>query len=284
MEFLNMLSYTFMQRAIIVGLLVSICSALLGVSLVLKRYSMIGDGLGHSAFGVISIISAINTMPFIQNHFNIDPMIITIICVIIIAFFLLKMSDNTRINSDSAIALVSTFFLSLGIIVISLSNGINSDVHNVLFGTLIALNSFDVTITIILSIFVITLFILFYNKIFAITFDESFAKATGVKVNLYKMLLALLTAITIVMGMQLIGTLLISSLLIIPALTSIKVFKTYKSVMISSVIISIIAFTIGITSSFILNLPTGATIVAANFLIYFIFTIINIYNNKKNTI
>ncbi len=277
-EITDMLSYTFMQRAFIVGLLVSICSALLGVSLVLKRYSMIGDGLGHSAFGIISVITAINTIPFIKENMPLDPLLFTIFFVIIIAFFLLKMNENK--TSDSAIALISTFFLTLGIIVISFTNGINADVHNVLFGTLLALTETDVTITAILSIIVLILFTFFYNKLFTITFDETFAKATGVKVNTYKMLLALLTAITIVIGMQLIGTLLISSLLVIPAVTSIKLFKTYKSVTICSVIISTLSFIIGITTSYLANLPTGATIVATNFIIFFIFSIIEIYNNK----
>ncbi len=281
MDLLDMLSYTFMQRAFIVGLLVAVCSALLGVSLVLKRYSMLGDGLGHSAFGIISIATVLNTLPFFKEHFQIDPLIFTIIFVIIIAFLLLKMNENSKINSDSAIALISTFFLALGVIVVSFSSGLNADVHNVLFGSLLALNEFDVYFTVILSVFVILLFFIFYNKIFAITFDESFARATGVKVNLYKMLLALLTAITIVMGMQLIGTMLISSLLVIPALTSIKVFKSYKAVMLSSVILSIVAFSIGISISFIFNLPTGATIVGANFLMYFLFSIYSVYINRK---
>ncbi len=275
-DMINMFSYTFMQRAFIVGILVSICSSLLGVSLVLKRYSMIGDGLSHSAFGVMSVIAAINTIPF----FNLDPLLSTMIIVIVIAFFLLKMSDNSKINSDSAIALVSTFFLTLGIIVVSFTNGLNADVHSILFGSLLALSSTDVITTTILSLIVIGLFILFYNKIFAITFDEGFAKATGINVNLYKMILSILTAITIVMGMQLIGTLLISSLLIIPAHASMNLFKTYKSVIICSFIVSIIGFLIGITTSFIIGLPTGATIVCANFLILFLFQIISKIKNK----
>ena len=279
MELIEMFSYTFMQRAFIVGFLVSLCASLLGVSLVLKRYSMIGDGLGHSAFGILSIITAINSIPYVSEHLQLDPLLFTIIFVVIIAFLLLKMSDNNA-GSDSAIALTSTFFLALGILITSLSNGINADIHNVLFGSLLALSKADVIMTVCLSILVLILFIMFYNKLFTITFDEAFASATGVKVNFYKMLLAFLTAITIVVGMQLIGTLLISSLLIIPALTSIKVFKTYKSVMISSVVVSLTSFIIGIITSYMYNLPTGASIVLSNFAFYMIFTVVNKLKEK----
>ncbi len=281
-EIINIFSYTFMQRAFIVGLLVAICSSLLGVSLVLKKYSMIGDGLGHSAFGIMSIAAALNTLPIISNYFQIDSFIFTMIFVVIIAVFLLKLSDNSKTNSDSAIALVSTFFLALGIIVVSFTNGINADVHSVLFGSLLALTSNDVIFTVILSIIVIVLFVVFYNKLFTVTFDETFARATGIKVDLYKLLLALLTALTIVMGMQLIGTLLISSLLIIPALTSMKIFDTYKSVMICSLVVGVVAFILGIISSFLLNLPTGATIVAVNFILYFVFCISSKFVIKTN--
>ena len=279
MEIFEMLSYTFMQRAFIVGLLVSICASLLGVSLVLKRYSMIGDGLGHSAFGILQIITVINALPFFETHMKLEPLLFTIIFVVIIAFLLLKMNENDAGN-DSSIALTSTFFLALGIMITSFADGLNIDIHNVLFGSLLALNRTDVIITVCLSILVLLLFVVFYNKLFTITFDESFATATGVKVNFYKMLLAFLSAVTIVVGMQLIGTLLISSLLIIPALSSIKIFKTYKRVMISSVSISLISFVIGISLSYLYNLPTGSTIVLANFGFYFIFSIVNSYKLK----
>ncbi len=280
-EIVEMFSYFFIQRAFIVGLLVAITSALLGVCLVLKRYSMIGDGLSHSAFGVTSVVAALNTLPFIEQYITIDPLIFTVIVVIILAFLLLRMSSNSRINSDSAIALVSTTFLTIGVIAVSLTTGLNTDVCNTLFGSILALSQADVTISIILSLVVLVLFIFFYNKIFTITFDETFAKATGIKVTLYNMLLALLTAITIVMGMRLMGTLLISSLLIIPALTAMRVFKKFKSVMICSVITAIISFIIGLIISYVFNLPTGASIVAVNLIVFLIFCIIDFIKGKQ---
>ncbi len=274
-EIVNMFSYDFINKAFIVGILVSICSALLGVSLVLKRYAMIGDGLSHSAFGIISVVAAINTIPFFEDSFKLDPLVSTMIITIIIAIILLKMSSNSKINSDSAIALVSTTFLTIGIIVVSFTSGLNTDVHSILFGSILALTTSDVVMTIILSLIVLVLFIFFYHKIFAVTFDETFSRATGVRVDLYMILLAVLTAITIVMGMQIIGTLLISSLLVIPALTAIRLFKTFKSVMISAVITSVISFILGMIVSYIFNLPTGATVVLINLLFYLIVTIVD---------
>ncbi len=285
MEFFNeigeMFSYFFMQRAFLVGALVTICSALLGVSLVLKRYSMIGDGLSHSAFGTMSIAAALNTIPFVKEYIPIDPTIFTIIIVILLAFLLLRMSSNSKINSDSAIALVSTTFLTIGIIAVAMTTGLNTDVCNTLFGSILAVTGVDVTLTVVLSIVVVGLFIFFYNKMFTITFDETFAKATGVKVGLYNMLLALLTAITIVMGMQLMGTLLISSLLVIPALTSMRLFKTFKSVIICSVITATINFFIGMTVSYFFNLPTGASIVSINLIVFVIFVIIEMIKGRQ---
>ncbi len=280
-EIINMFSYEFITRAFIVGLLVSACSALLGVCLVLKRYAMIGDGLGHSAFGIISVVAALNTIPFISDNFKLDPLIMTIILVIIVAIFLLKMSSNSKINSDSAIALVSTTFLTIGILVVSFSSGLNTDVHSVLFGTILALSNFDLILTIILSIIVIILFIFFYNKIFAVTFDESFARATGVKVDLYMTLIAILTAIIVVLGMKIIGTLLISSLLVIPALTSIRIFKSFKAVILGALISSTVSFIVGMILSYLIDLPTGATVVATNLSLYLIVLIIDLIYTKK---
>ncbi len=277
----DMFSYFFIQRAFIVGILVTLCCALLGVSLVLKRYSMIGDGLSHTAFGAASIAAALNILPFFELYFPIDPTVFTIILVVIVAFLLLRMTSNSKINSDSAIALVSTTFLTIGIIAVSMTTGLNTDVCNTLFGTILALSSADLVVSIILCIIVLILYIFFYNKIFAITFDENFARATGIKVNLYNMLLALLTAITIVMGMKLMGTLLISSLLILPALTSMRLFKTFKSVIICSVITSTICFVIGIIASYMFNLPTGGTIVLTNLIGFVIFSILSKVGEMK---
>ncbi len=274
-EIVNMFSYEFIQRAFIVGLLVSICSSILGVTLVLKRYSMIGDGLGHASFGIISVIGFLNTLPFFENYVSLDPFIVSMFIVIIISVCLLKLSDNGKTNSDSAIAVTSIAFLAIGILVVSFSSGLSTDVHSVMFGSILALNNFDLIITVVLSVMVIVLYVLFYNQIFSITFDETFAKATGIKVNLYKTILAVLTAITIVMGMKLIGTLLISSLLVIPALSSIRINKSFKKVVLFSALFSSLSFILGMIISYIIDLPVGSSIVIMNLFFYIIAILID---------
>jgi len=273
-EIVEMMNYPFIQRAVIVGLLVSLCAALLGVSLVLKRYSMIGEGLSHVSFGALSFALSINTLSFAQGFFEINPLIFTIILTVIIAFLLLRITENSKITSDSAIALISTTSLTIGVITISLTTGLNTDVCNTLFGTILALSKADVQLSVVLSIIVIILFSFFYNKIFAITFDESFARATGIKVDAYNMLIAFLTAITIVLGMRLMGSLLISSLIVIPALTAMRLFKNFKQVVISSAVTSVLCFLIGITLSYLFQLPAGSSIVAVNLSLFMIVCVI----------
>ena len=199
-----MFSYSFILRALIVGVLVSLCASLLGVSLVLKRYSMIGDGLSHVGFGAIAVATA----------FNWAPMEFTIPVVIIAAFLLLRLSENSSIKGDSAIAIISTGALAFGILVASMTTGMNTDINSYLFGSILAMTLNDVLLSVVLSAVVIVLFVLFYNKIFAVTFDETFSNATGIRANVYNMLIAILTAITIVLGMRMMGALLISSLII----------------------------------------------------------------------
>ncbi len=266
----EMLSYTFIIRAIIVGGLVALCSSLLGVSLVLKRYSMIGDGLSHVAFGALTVAMAL----------NLTPLYVSIPVVVISAFLLLKLSERSKLKSDSAIALISTVALAIGVISISLAKGVNTDVFSYMFGSILAMNSTDVVISIALSIVVLVLVILFYNKIFAVTFDENYAMATGTNSNLYNMIIAFLTAITIVIGMRIMGTMLISSLIIFPALTSMRVCKTFKSVMISSAIISVICLLLGIIISYVYAIPTGASIVMVNAIMFVIFFVVGKVLNK----
>jgi zinc transport system permease protein len=249
-----MLSYAFISRALIVGLLVSLCCALLGVNLVLKKYSMIGDGLSHVSFGSLAVAIALNASPL---EFSIP-------IVIIAAFFLLKIGDNSKIKGDAAIALISSTALAIGIMAVSINGGVNIDINSYMFGSILAVTKSDVFISVLISIIVIISYFFFYHKIFAITFDEDFAKAIGVKVNIYKMLLAISTALTIVIGMRIVGTLLISSLIIFPALTSMRVCKTFKSVVVLSTFISIISFSIGFSLSFVHNIPVGASIVLVN--------------------
>lgn len=276
----EMLSYLFIQRALIVGILVSLCSAVLGVSLVLKKYSMIGDGLSHVGFGALSVAFSLNSLPLIANSFKIDPLIFSIIMVLIIAFLLLRISENSKIASDSAIALISATSLTIGVLAISLTTGINTDVCNTLFGTILAMTKSDVHLSIVLSIIVLILFVVFYHKIFAVTFDENFAKATGIRTNIYNMIIAFLTAIIIVLGMRLMGTLLISSLIIFPALTSMRLCKTFKAVIISSAIISVICFFFGVVLSYTHRTPAGASIVLMNIIVFIVFTAVSFFKER----
>lgn len=262
----EMLSYPFIIRTFIVGILVCVCAALLGVSLVLKRYSMIGDGLSHVGFGSLAVATALNWAP----------MAVAMPVVILTAFFLLRMSENGKLKGDSAVAMLSSSALAIGVMVMSFSKGMNIDVYNYMFGSILAVTKNDVMISVALSVVVIILYIFFYTKIFAVTFDETFAKATGTKAGLYNMLLALLTAVTIVVGMRLMGSLLISSLVIFPALTSMRFFKSFKAVVISSAVVSIVCFVVGITLSFLFSTPAGATVVCTNLAAYLLFCLFRI--------
>ena len=253
-KLIEMFSYPFMVRAILVGTMVSLCSALLGVSLVLKRYSMIGDGLSHVGFGALAIAAAANAAPLTE----------AIPVVVLAAVLLLRISGSSKIKGDAAIALISTSALAVGVMVISMTTGMNTDVYNYMFGSILAMSSGDVRMSVLLSAAVLILYILFYHKIFAITFDETFAQATGVKANLYNTLIAVLTAVTIVLGMRMMGALLISSLIIFPALTSMRVCRTFKSVVINSAVISVVCLFIGITVSYVWATPAGASVVIVN--------------------
>lgn len=254
----EMMSYSFIVRAMIVGILVSLCSSLLGVSLVLKKYSMIGEGLSHVSFGAIAIAVAL----------GVSPLKISIPIVMIVAFLLLRIKDSSKIKGDSAIALISSSSLAIGVISIAITTGMNTDVCNYMFGSILAMSKNDVYLSVVLSIVVIFLFTIYYNKIFAITFDENFTKSTGINVNFYNMMIAILTAITIVLGMRMMGAMLISSLIIFPSIISMKIFKSFKSVVISSGIVSILSFCIGMIISYKFSTPTGASIVVVNIIIF----------------
>ena len=263
--FATMFSYHFMQRALIVGVLVSLCAALLGVSLVLKRYSMIGDGLSHVGFGSLAVATAM----------GLSPMAVTIPVVVIAAFLLLRLSTRGKLKGDSAIAMISTGSLAVGVIVLSLSTGMTSDVNNYLFGSVLAMSVSDVRLSIVLAIMVLALFVVFYRQIFAVTFDETFARATGSHAEAYNMLLALLTAVTIVLGMRVMGAMLISSLVIFPALTAMRVCKSFRSVTICAAIVSVFCFFIGLTLSYLLSTPAGASVVVVNILAFILFSFIS---------
>ena len=251
---LQMFSYPFMQRALLVGILVSLCAALLGVSLVLKRYSMIGDGLSHVSFGALAIAMALGVTPL---YFSIP-------VVIFAAFALLRLANHPRWNSDAAIAVSSASALAIGILVISLTTGMTTDVDNYMFGSVLAMTTEDVILSVIVSIAVLVLFILYYHRLFAVTFDENFSRATGLRVERYNSLLAILTALTIVLGMRMMGAMLISSLIIFPALTAMQLFYSFRGVVISSAISSVVCFCAGLIASFLLSTPVGASVVVAN--------------------
>ena len=253
------MSYSFMVRAFIVGLLVSLCASLLGVSLVLKRYSMIGDGLSHVGFSAMAIGAVL----------NVAPLAVAVPVVIAAAFLLLRVSENGKIKGDAAIALIS------------LKSGMNTDIYNYMFGSILSISRTDTVISVVLSVIVIAVFVFLYNRIFAITFDESFAKATGVKTGLYNTVLSVLTAVTVVLGMRMMGTLLISSLIIFPALTSMRVCKRFKSVVICSAVLSAVCFIMGLAFSYILETPTGATIVAVNIISFAAFSAVRLVKSVR---
>ena len=260
----EIVSYPFMVRAIIVGSLVAVCSALLGVSLVLKRYSMKGDGLSHVGFGVLAIAASM----------NVARLKVSIPVVVIAAFFLLRMRENSKLKGDAAIAMISTGSLAGGVMIISMTTGMNTDVCNYLFGSILGMTNSDLQLTIVLSIFVIATYIFMYNRIFSVTLDESFTNATGNKGQRYNTVIAILTAIIIVLGMRMMGAMLVSSLIVIPALSSMRIFKSFKTVIISSVFIALICLWIGIIISYVFATPTGASIVVCNLIVFFIYTII----------
>ena len=257
-EFLKMFSYHFMQRALIVGVLVSLCAALLGVSLVLKRYSMIGDGLSHVGFGALAIASAL----------HLAPLAVAVPVVVLTAVLLLRLNQSGRVKGDAMIAILSSSALAIGVITVSLTTGMNTEVSSYMFGSILSLSRSDAILSVLLSLTVLALFFLFYPRIFAVTFDEQFSRATGVKTELYNTLLAVLTAITVVLGMRMMGALLISSLIIFPALSAMRLCRSFRKVVLSAALISVLCFLTGAIASYFLETPTGASIVAANLLCF----------------
>ena len=264
------LQYPFVQYALVVGVLIALCSSLLGVTLVLKRFSFIGDGLSHVAFGAMAIAAVLqftNDMPFV--------LLITIISAVL----LLRTGQNAKIKGDASLAMISVGSLAIGYLlmnIFSASSNLSGDVCSTLFGStsILTLTPDEVWLCIILSVLMIAVFIFFYHKIFCITFDESFALATGVKAKLYNLILAVIIAVIIVLAMNLVGSLLISALIIFPALSAMRVFKTFKSVTICSAVLSVVCAVLGLLISIAFGTPVGSTIVAVDIVSFFIFMII----------
>ena len=258
--------YPFVRYALIVGVLIALCSSLLGVTLVLKRFSFIGDGLSHVAFGAMAVASVLN---FTNNMIFILP--VTVICAVL----LLRTGQNTKIKGDAAIAMISVGALAIGYLLMNLfSTGPNlsGDVCSTLFGStsILTLTKGQVVLCSVLSVIVVVVFIMFYQKIFCVTFDESFAKATGMKTDFYNLLIAVITAVIIVLAMNLVGSLLISALVIFPALSAMRVYKTFFRVTICSVVLSVFCAIIGILLSILAGTPVGSTIVVIDIVAFMI--------------
>lgn len=262
--FIYYMSFSFVRYALVVGVLVALCTSLLGVTLVLKRYSMIGDGLSHVAFGATAVAAVFNIAT--DTYITLP---VTIACAII----LIRGGKNVRIKGDAAIAMLSVGALAVGYLllnVFSSSANISGDVCSTLFGStsILTLSDQDVIICAVLSVTVLLIYIIFYNKIFAVTFDEDFSKATGVQADAYNLLIAVITAIVIVLAMNLVGALLISALIIFPALSSMRLFKNFRSVIISSALIAVVCAFVGIVISIIAGTPVGSTIVVADIVVF----------------
>lgn len=264
------LGYPFVRYALVVGVLIALCSSLLGVTLVLKRYSYIGDGLSHVAFGAMAVATIFNLS---------DNMILIMPVTILAAILLLRTGQNTRIKGDAAIAMLSVGSLAIGYLVLNIfstSANITGDVCSTLFGStsILTLTKEEVGLCLVLSIVVIVIFILFYNKIFAVTFDENFAKATGMNTDRYNLLIAVVIAVIIVLGMNLVGSLLISALVIFPALSAMRIIENFKGVIICSAIISVCCAFVGMLISVLCSTPVGSTIVAADMVVFLICSIV----------
>ena len=262
--------YQFVQYAFIVGILIALCSSLLGVTLVLKRFSFIGDGLSHMAFCTMAVAAVINLT---------NSMIISLPVTVIAAIILLRSSTNAKIKGDAAVAMLAVGSLALGYLLMNIfptSSNVSADVCTTLFGSvaILTLSTFEVWSCIILSILTVIFFVIFYHKLFAVTFDESFARATGVKTNLYNLLIAVVTAVIIVLAMNLVGSLLISALIIFPALSAMRIFKSFKSVTICSAILSVSCTAVGILASIIAGTPVGPTIVLADMIVFGVFLLV----------
>lgn len=253
-QIVEALQYGFIQKAIIVGSLIALCSSFLGIFLVLKKYSMIGDGLAHVSFATVAIAL------FLQA----SPLFISIPIVVLASFLIIKLNEKANLHGDAAIGLVSSLAIAIGVTISSLSNGFNVDLFSYLFGSILTISPSDVWLSSLLSIVVISAVLYFYNSLFAVTHDEEFARVIGINADSMNYILAALTSITVVLGIRVVGTMLISSLIIFPTVTALQVSRSFKSTIIVSSLVSISCILVGILSSYVFNLPSGATIVLMN--------------------
>lgn len=247
-------SYPFVTRALIVGVMVSLCASILGVILVLKRYSLIGHGLSEVGFAALSLALA----------FGLPPLYVSTPLVIAASFVIMFVSQRKKVGGDVAIGIAASAALAFGVLVTALTRGMNLDVCAYMFGSILAMTNEDVVLSVALSLFVTGLFVLFYNRLFLITYNEDYARSLGINVTLYQFLISFLTALTVVLGMRMMGTLLISSLIILPAVTARRIVSSFRALVVLSACISLACFAVGLVLSFIANLPTGASIVFVN--------------------
>jgi zinc transport system permease protein len=254
MDILNFLQYSFIQKAFFAGSFVAIVCSTLGIFLVLRKMSLIGDGLSHVSFGAIALGLLLGVFPFY----------VAVPVVMIASILILKISQKAKVYGDAAIGIVSAVGIAGGVILASVSNGFNVDLFSYLFGNILAISNTEVILSIILSLVVLLVIYLFYWDLFSATFDEEYAKTTGIKTNFINILLTLLTAVTVVLSVKMVGVMLVSALLILPAVTALQLAKGFKMAMIIGSIVSLISVLLGITFSFLFDLPTGATIVMMN--------------------
>ena len=266
-KFLEMWQYQFMVKALVVGVVLAVTAGLIGVSLVLRRKAMIGDGLSHVGFGAFAIATVIGVMP-LQMALPI---------VILAAILILQVNQKSKVDADALIAMFSAGALAVGTLVISVVKGVNTDINNYLFGSILALDDFDVVAGIIFSLVVILFFIVKYHEIFAMTFDENFAKSIGLKTERLNTIFAILCAVVVVLGMRLVGALLISSLIIFPTVTAMQVVKSFKAVVFTSVIVSVFCMVMGIIFSYFVATPTGATIVIFNVMAFLVAKVVEVF-------
>ncbi len=269
-KLISYMQYEFVQNALIVGVLIALCSSLLGVTLVLKRFSFIGDGLSHVAFGAMAVAGIVGLT---------NEMMLVLPVTVLAAVVLLATGQNAKIKGDASLAMLSVASLGIGYLLLNIfssSGNVSGDVCTTLFGStsILTLSKFDVWLCIIMSVIVILTFILFYNRIFAVTFDETFTAATGTKANLYNLLIAVITAVIIVLAMNLVGSLLISALVIFPALSAMRAFRSFRSVVICSAAVSVVCSLSGILLSILFSTPVGSTIVAIDIVVFIIFAVI----------
>lgn len=265
------LQYGFIQRALIAGVMIALSCSLLGGFLVLRRYSMIGDGLAHVSFATVAL----------GILFGVAPLQLSVPLVMIASLLVLKLSKNGSMDGDAAIGLLSSFSVALGVMISSVADGFNVDLFSYLFGSILAIEQREVILSTILSLGVVSAVVFLYNDLFALTFDEEYAQSSGMKTERYNKVLVLLTAVTVVLGVRVVGTMLISSLIVIPAVTALQLRSGFRTMLISAAIFSLFSVVTGILLSYVFDLPTGATIVLVNFSLFILFYLARIFRSTR---